>query len=67
MKTELDRWLQETEARFPINNENFSDEDFAKQKIRIREKDKPKLEREHANFLNDDYVPNQGWWEETGK
>jgi arylsulfatase A-like enzyme len=67
MKTELDRWLQETEARFPINNENFSDEDFAKQKIRIREKDKPKLEREHANFLNDDYVPKQGWWEETGK
>jgi len=67
MKTELDRWLQETEARMPVVNKNFSPEQFAKQKIRIREKDLPNLERQHAELLESDYKPKPGWWEETGK
>ncbi len=66
MKTELDRWLQETEARMPTENESFDEAAFAQQQIRIREKDLPNLERQHAELLESDYQPKQGWWEETG-
>ena len=67
LKPKLDRWLQETEARMPVVNQNFSADQFAKQKIRIRETDLPNLERQHAELLDPDYKPKQGWWEETGK
>lgn len=67
MKTELEHWLQETEARMPVPNKNFSAEQFAKQKIKIRDKDLPNLERQHAELLKPDYRPKQGWWEKTGK
>lgn len=67
LKTELDRWLQETEARMPTTNENFSNEEFEKQKVRIRERMLPNLERQHADFLKPGFKPRGGWWEETGK
>ncbi len=67
LKPKLDRWLQETEARMPVVNQNFSPEQFEKQKIRIREKDLPNLERQQAQLLEPNYQPKPGWWEETGK
>jgi len=67
MKTELDDWLRETEAAIPSPNPKFSPEVMAKTKVRIREKDLPKLERRHAHFLDSDFQPPGGWWEETGK
>ncbi len=67
MKTELDRWLQETEARMPIPNELFDAKKLEQRKIQIRIKDLPNLERQHREFLDRDFEPKQGWWEETGK
>ena len=67
LQEELDRWLQETEARMPIVNANFDDKQFEIQRIRIRDVVLPNLEKQHANFLKENFVPAQGWWEETGK
>jgi arylsulfatase A-like enzyme len=67
LKSELDEWLAETAARLPTPNPKFDTAAFEKQKMRIREQQLPRLEREHANFLEPDYHPRQGWWEETGK
>ena len=67
MKTDLDNWLRETGAAMPSTNPGFSPKAMATGKIRIREKDLPKLERQHAEMLKADFQPPRGWWEETGE
>ena len=67
MKAELDRWLIETDAALPSTNPKFSTEKWAEEKVRTKEKVLPNLERQQAAFLDSDFVPPGGWWEETGK
>lgn len=67
MKADLDKWLIETDAAMPSPNPKFSTEALAAEKVRIREKTLPKLERQHEQILGTDYRPPGGWWEETGK
>ena len=67
LSRDLESWLGEVDGRRPIKNPNFDAAKFAEEKINIREKQKPNLEREHANLLEENYKPKQGWWEETGK
>ena len=64
---DLQSWLGEVDGRKPIVNPNFDKAKYAKEKINIREKQKPGLERQHADLLKEDYKPRQGWWQETGK
>jgi arylsulfatase A-like enzyme len=64
---DLESWLREVDGRKPIKNPNFDDIKYADEKLNIRDKQKPKLEREHADLLKEDFKPRQGWWEETGK
>jgi len=67
MKAELDDWLLETNAAMPTQNPKFSSEALANAKVRIREKELPKLERAHAKILEADFQPPQGWWEDIAK
>lgn len=67
MKAELKRWLIETDAALPTTNPKFSAEKSAMEEIRTKEKVLPNLERQQAAFLDPDFVPRGGWWEETGK
>jgi arylsulfatase A-like enzyme len=67
MKAELDRWLIEMDAALPSTNPSFSAEQWAEDKTRTRETLLPNLERQQAAFLEPDFVPPEGWWEETGK
>ena len=55
------------DARQPTVNPNFDIEKQTQEKINIRDKQKPSLERQHSQFLDADFKPPQGWWEETGK
>ena len=64
---DLSSWLREVNGRKPIPNPNFDESAHAKERIDIRTKQKPKLEKDHANLLKGDYKPRQGWWQETGK
>jgi len=66
LKKELGQWLFNVDARMPIPNPNFSSGDYEKERIRIKDKMKPYLEKQAANFLMDEFSPKAGWWEETG-
>ena len=67
LSRELKSWIAEMDARQPIKNPNFDEEERRKEKINIRDKQKPSLERQHSQFLKPSFKPPQGWWEETGK
>jgi arylsulfatase A-like enzyme len=67
LSEQLDRWLAEVEARKPVANPAFDPTKHAQEREQIRDRQLPNLEREHANFLNPDFQPRDGWWEETGK
>ena len=63
---DLTSWLAEVDGRKPIANPNFDEVKFEKQKVNIRNKEMPTLEKQHAALLDEGFQPKQGWWEETG-
>ncbi|MGY8749086.1 MAG: sulfatase [Pirellulales bacterium] len=67
LSRELKSWIAEVDARQPTANLNFDREKQIKEKINIRDKQKPTLERQHSKFLDSNFKPPQGWWEKTGK
>jgi arylsulfatase A-like enzyme len=67
LRADLDRWLASVDAKKPIVNPDFDPIAHQKQKRRIREAWMPELEQQHASFLEPDYSPKQGWWEDTGR
>lgn len=66
LKAELQDWLDEVGTSYPYTNPNFDAIQYAEQEVRIREVDMPKLETDHAAFLEEDWSPPNGWWEKTG-
>ena len=64
LRADLDRWLEQVDARMPAPNPNFSTGKFEKNRIRIRDKLKPQLEKQHAGVLDEGYSPRSGWWDE---
>ena len=62
LKATLDRWLDETDARFPIPNPNFDVAAHEKTKQRIRTVGIQSLEREHSSYLDPDWSPRGNWW-----
>jgi arylsulfatase A-like enzyme len=67
LRADLDRWLKSVDAQMPTANSNFDRAGYEGEQRDIREVQLPRLEREHAALLRDDYSPPDGWWEETGK
>ena len=62
----LFRWLEETNARFPVLNPNFDGEKHAAQQQNIETRGIANLEKEHAGYLDPEWNPRGGWWEITG-
>ncbi len=62
LKTKLDKWLEETDARFPVPNPNFDAAQHEKTKERIRTVGIQSLEREHASYLDPAWSPRGNWW-----
>ncbi len=67
MKAQLDDWLQTVDARYPYPNKNYSAKQARKDRKQLRSKGLPRIESEAAAKLDPDWVPKDGWWEETGK
>lgn len=67
MNQDMASWLRDVDGRKPIVNPNFNVKQHEATQVNIREKQLPNLEREHANLLEENFKPRQGWWEETGK
>ena len=62
MEERLRRWLAATPAKFPTKDPQF---DAVKRDERwemLRTAGKDRLERQHENYLDENYRPNADWW-----
>ena len=62
LRSRLDRWLAETGAKFPEPDPLYDPEKEAARLRSLREEFMPKLERQHARYLDPDWEPNADWW-----
>ncbi|NNC87972.1 MAG: sulfatase [Akkermansiaceae bacterium] len=63
MRRELQLWLKNTGAKIPRPDDRFDPEKHKRQEIDIRTKRLPRLEKQHARFLDPGFVPNKTWWD----
>lgn len=63
MKEQLIRYLAEVGARIPARDPRFDPARAEQTRIQMREKRLPALERQHAQFLDPNYSPNETWWD----
>jgi len=66
MLKELQAWQKDLGVRFPTKNPKWNAEAYAKQMQSLEVKGIPNRDRQHAEFLNADYIPRGGWWENKG-
>ncbi|TFG71103.1 MAG: DUF4976 domain-containing protein, partial [Anaerolineales bacterium] len=62
VRQRLDDWLVEVDAKFPTPDPAY---DPVTEKTRLHELEHvlmPKLEAEHAEYLDPDWQPNDDWW-----
>ena len=63
MSDQLFAWLEANDARMPDINPHFDEELYEQQRQRIKQVDKPELERAAAAVLQPDFVGTDGtWW-----
>lgn len=62
LRSELDRWLGDTGARIPEPDPRFDAAKKEQMQRQIREELKPRLERQHAAYLDPGWQPNPAWW-----
>ena len=58
----LDRWLTEVDAKFPVSDTEYDPEKESARLHRLEHKEMPRLEAEHAEYLDPDWQPNEDWW-----
>ncbi|VGO14345.1 Arylsulfatase [Pontiella desulfatans] len=61
----LNEWLAETGATFPARDPRFSQKAFDAKIAKARDDRMPKLEKQHANFLDKSKKPSPDWWGST--
>ena len=59
---QLNDWLKDTGALLPKQDKRFNPVAKKKQQDTFIKKHKAQLEKNHARYLNPDYVPNKNWW-----
>jgi arylsulfatase A-like enzyme len=62
LRRRLDQWLHETGARFPEQDPEYDPDKAAERLHRIEHEQMPRLESQHAQFLDPDWEPNPDWW-----
>ena len=58
----LDIWLSEVEAKFPVLDSEYVPEKEQARLHKLEQEFMPKLEVEHAEYLNPNWQPNEDWW-----
>ncbi|MEZ6138255.1 MAG: sulfatase [Pirellulaceae bacterium] len=66
LKQQLNQWLRDVEARFPTENPQFNTEKNAAA-LQQAESRTQNRSREHASFLQPDFTPRGGWWQDKHK
>ena len=62
LRQSLDNWLAAVDAKFPVPDPEYDPE---MEQTRLRELEHvlmPKLEAQHAAYLDPDWQPNDDWW-----
>ena len=59
--SQLQAWLKSTGAKFPQSNPDYKPA-WAEQQRQATLKQKDKLEKQHAEFLNPNWQPDPTWW-----
>lgn len=62
MKSRLDKFLQQTNAKMPFTNPKFDSEQYSREQQQIRTKQIDSLEKQHRGFLAEDFQPDPTWW-----
>ncbi len=62
LRRRLDMWLSETGARFPEPDPEYDPEKENARLLMLRNEMMPKLEAEHASYLDADWQPDEDWW-----
>lgn len=62
LRARLDDWLQATHAKMPQPDPQFDAGQRAARWENLATRGVENLERQHARYLNPDYVPNANWW-----
>ena len=62
LRRALDAWIKETGARIPKPDARFSAERRKQQDAAIKNQRLPRLEAQHARFLDPNFQPNPTWW-----
>ncbi len=62
MQAQLNKWLSETDAKFPEPDPEFDPRQRSARWERLRTEGKRQLEAQHASYLQADYRPNSDWW-----
>ena len=58
----LDIWLSEVDAKFPVLDSEYVPEKEQARLHKLEHEFMPKLEVEHAEYLNPNWQPNEDWW-----
>ncbi len=62
LRVELDAWLKSTNAKIPEADPRYKPTMTDEKKKQVLEQQKPKLEKQHADVLANDFQPNADWW-----
>ena len=62
LRRELDAWLTEVHAKIPQPDPRYDARRAAERRREVRTVLKPRLEQQHAAFLDLDFRPNADWW-----
>ncbi len=66
LRKRLEEWLKDTGAIIPQPDPRYSAEKFAAKQQRSRDVQMPKLEKQHADFLDKSLLPSPNWWGSAG-
>lgn len=64
MAAALSAWQKEVGAAYPSRNPKFDAEKLAAQRAKLTQEGNPRREAQHAEFLDADYEPKGGWWDQ---
>ena len=67
MAKTLQAWLNSVNAKLPMSNTNYDAADHAASIRQAKEVRMQNREREHASYLQPEFTPNGGWWQNKGK
>ncbi len=67
LRKELEIWLKSTNAKLPTPNPGYVPSMTLAKQEKVLNESKPKLEKQHARFLEEDFKPDPTWWGSEAK